>query len=124
MIVKDLFNFIYQDLEKRIEMESLLTRVDCFAGGRGARIYHGFINPKDISLSDLECEIASGYYVYTKIVHFDDEFFIWYADLESADKNYEKENIHRRPCSVMEKRLLRVSDSAIEQIKMDKWKEV
>ena len=123
MIVKDLFNFIYQNLEERKLMESILTIVDCYPEGRGARIHHGFVNPKEVSLSDLDSEIASGYYVYQSIAHFDDEYFHWYEDLISATKAYMKENIHKRPCLVMEKRLLRVSGSGIEQLKMDKWKD-
>ena len=123
MIVKDLFNFKYQNLEERKLMESILTIVDCYPEGRGARIHHGFVNPKEVSLSDLDSEIASGYYVYQSIAHFDDEYFHWYEDLISATKAYKKENIHKRPCLVMEKRLLRVSGSGIEQLKMDKWKD-
>ena len=123
MIVKDLFNFIYQNLEERKLMESILTIVDCYPEGRGARIHHGFVNPKEVSLSDLDSEIASGYYVYQSIAHFDDEYFHWYEDLRSATKAYKKENIHKRPCLVMEKRLLRVSGEGIEQLKFDKWKD-
>ena len=123
MIVKDLFNFIFQNLEESKLMESILTIVDCYPEGRGARIHHGFVNPKEVSLSDLDSEIASGYYVYQSIAHFDDEYFHWYEDLISATKAYKKENIHKRPCLVMEKRLLRVSGSGIEQLKMDKWKD-
>ena len=63
MTVRDLFNFIYQNLEERKLMESILTIVDCYPEGRGARIHHGFVNPKEVSLSDLDSEIASGYYV-------------------------------------------------------------
>lgn len=123
MRVKDLFEFIYQDLDERKLMESILTIVDCYPKGRGARIHHGFVNPKDISLSDLDSEIASGYYVYQSIAHFDDEFFFWFEDLNSALKAYKKENIHKKPRIIMEKRLLRVSGSGIEQLKMDKWKD-
>ena len=124
MLVKNLFEFIYQDLEERKLMASLLTIVDCYPEGRGVRIHHGFVNPKDVSLSDLDCEVASGYYVYYSYAHCDDELFLWFEDYTNALNEYKKENIHKRPCYTMEKRLLKVSANSIEQLKFDKWKEL
>ena len=121
MVVKDLFDFLNPDLEKRERYLPLLTDVSTSDDGRRILLHSGFEKHKNIE--DLNKDVLSGYYVYYSYAHFDDEIFLWFEDFKSALKEYKKENIHKRPCITMEKRLIRVSGSGIEQLKMDKWKD-
>ena len=77
MIARDLFNFVYDNPEKRNLMLSIMTVVERYENGRGVRFYHGFENPEKISLSDFEKSIADGFYLYFKYAHFDDEIFLF-----------------------------------------------
>ena len=121
MIVKDLFDFLNPDLKKRERYLPLLTDVSSYDEGRRTLLHSGFEKHKNVE--DLNKDVLSGYYVYYSYAHFDDELFLRVEDYNSALKEYKKENIHKRPCLIMEKRLLRVSGSGIEQLKMDKWKD-
>lgn len=123
MTARDLFNFVYDNPEKRNLMLSLMTVVECYEKGRGVRFYHGFENPEKISLSDFEKSVADGYYLYFKYAHFDDEIFYWYESLNEALSDYRNENIHKRLSLIMEKRLIKVTGKEIEQLEMDKWKD-
>ena len=123
MIASDLFNFVYDNPEKRNLMLSIMTVVERYENGRGVRFYHGFENLEKISLSDFEKSIADGFYLYFKYAHFDDEIFYWYESLKEALNDYQNENIHKRPTLIMEKRLIKVTDKGIEQLEMDKWKD-
>ena len=123
MTVRGLFDFVYEDIEKRNMMLSLMTRVECYENGSGVRLYHGYEEPEKKSVTDFEKSVADGYYVYFKYAHFDDEIFYRYGNLKDADEDYERENIHKIPCLIMEKRLIKVTDDTIEQLKIDKWKD-
>lgn len=121
MVVRDLFDFLNPDLEKRERYLPLLTEVSSYDEGRRILLHSGFEKNKNVE--DLNKDVLSGYYVYYSYAHCDDELFLWFEDYSSALKEYKKENIHKRPCYTMEKRLLRVSANSIEQLKFDKWKE-
>lgn len=122
MTIRDLFNFVYPDIKHRNLILSLMTRIEWNDEGR-IRLYHGYEDPKKISLSDFDKVVKKGYYLYFKYAHFDDEIFCWYDRLEKANKDYETENIHKTPSLIMAKKILRVENDSIEEIKADKWKD-
>lgn len=121
MRVKDLFDFVYPNIDKRNLILSLMTRVEC--DDRCIRLYHGYEDPEKITLLDFDKVVRNGYYLYFKYAHFDDEIFYWCDSLEKADIDYENENIHKRPCLIMSKKILKIEDDCIKEIKADKWKE-
>ncbi len=117
----DLFNFIYENEKEKNEMLEIMVKAECSDGGRGAHIYYGFETPKKTDA--LYNEIANGYYLYISYAHFDDEAYLWYESWEEAEDEYEKIDIHVKYALEMEKRLIKVGNDSIEQLKMDKWKD-
>ena len=119
MIVRDLFNFIYHDVVERERVLKCLAEVEFVT--ETCIVLH--LCAKEKNISGLGKEILDGCYYYQSIAHYDEDRFFYHPNLESAIQQYENEDIHEQYSFVMEKRFLRVSDSGIEQLKMDKWKE-
>ena len=121
MVVRDLFEFIYPDVPTRERIISnCLSEVE-FVTETCIVLHFGYAREKNIS--GLEKEILNGYYYYQSIAHYDEDRFFFHPDLASAIQQYESENIHEQYSFVMEKRLLRVSNNTVEQLKIDKWKD-
>lgn len=121
MTIRDLFNFVYSDIKHRNLMLSLMTKIEC--NDTRIRLYHGYEEPENISLSEFDKVVNNGYYLYFKYAHFDDEIFYWYDNLEMVNIDYENENIHKTPSLIMSKKIIKVEDNNIEEIKSDKWKD-
>ncbi|MBQ8627384.1 MAG: hypothetical protein IJ419_14670 [Agathobacter sp.] len=121
MIVRDLFNFIYPDVVERERiLSNCLTEVE-FVTETCIVLRLGF--EKDKKISGLENEISDGYYYYQSLAHYDEDRFFFHPNLASAIQQYENEDIHEQYSFVIEKRLLRVLNNSIEQLKVDKWKD-
>ena len=120
MVVRDLFNFIHPDLVERERFLKCLSEVE-FVTETCIVLHLSFAKEKNIS--GLEKEIPDGYYYYQSIAHYDEDRFFYHPTLESAFQQYENEDIHEQYSFVMEKRILRVSNNSIEQLKFDKWKD-
>ena len=119
--VRDLFNFIYSGEEKRTEMFSLLEKAE-FVKDNRILLTYSLVEKKDTD-KGLNQQVNSGYFVFYKYAHYDDELFIRFDNFEEADKEYESVDIHEEGAFEMEKRLLKASDGIVEQIKIDKWKD-